>query len=83
MSGTARHIVQLGTSVRVRGLVPGEETTISFVPESESKDFDHGLSLNSVLGEALVGARVGDKASVDTFDNQIELEVLEVKPAEQ
>ena len=83
MNVPAENTVRLGTSVRVRGLVPGEETTICFVPESETKNFDHGLPLNSILGEALVGAEVGDRPSLETFDNLIELEVVEVQPIEE
>jgi len=83
MSITAKSTVQLGTSVRVRGLVPGEETKILFVPESESNFFDQKLPLKSIVGEALVGAKAGDKISLDTFDDKIELEVLEVQPTEQ
>lgn len=83
MSATATDTVQLGTSVKVRGLVPGEQTTIRFVPESESDYFDHRLPLNSILGEALVGAKVGDRVSLGTFDDNMELEVLKVEPVEQ
>jgi transcription elongation GreA/GreB family factor len=83
MNAPAKKTVSLRTSVRVRGLVPGEDTTICFVPESETKEFDHGLPLNSIVGEALVGAEVGDRPSLETFDDEIELEVLEVQPIEQ
>jgi transcription elongation GreA/GreB family factor len=79
MSATAPNTVQLGTSVKIRGLVPGEETVIRFVSERESDYVAHRLPLNSILGGALVGAKAGDEASVDTFDDTIELEVLEVQ----
>jgi transcription elongation GreA/GreB family factor len=83
MSAIATDCVQVGTSVRVRGLVPGSETTIHFVPESEADYFRHRLPLNSILGGALAGAEVGDRAALDTFDDQMELEVLEVQPMKQ
>ena len=83
MSATATNTVQLGTSVKVRGLIPGEETTIRFVPESEANYFDHKLPPDSILGEALVGAEVSDKVAVDPFGDQMELEVLEVEIVEQ
>jgi transcription elongation GreA/GreB family factor len=83
MMATATDTVRLGTSVKVRGLVPGSETTIHFVPENESNYFNHRVPLNSVLGEALVGAGVGDRVSLGTFDDEMELEVVEVQPIEK
>jgi transcription elongation GreA/GreB family factor len=77
MSATAT--VQLGTSVKVRGLVPGSETTLYFVPESESDYSDRRLPLDSILGAALIGAKAGDRIPLDTLDDTMELEVVEVQ----
>jgi transcription elongation GreA/GreB family factor len=68
--------VEPGTWVRVRGLVPGAETVVHFVPDAEVNYFEHKLPAGSLLGEALLGARVGD--AVDLGNDQMELTVLEM-----
>jgi len=75
--------VQLGTSVTVRGLVPGAETTIDFVPAHQANYFARRLPLDSMLGQALVGAKVGDRLPLKTLGENTELEVLKVQPTDR
>jgi transcription elongation GreA/GreB family factor len=67
-----------GTWVRVDGLVPGEKTTLYFVPEEDVNYSRHRLPLDSLLGETLAGTEVGDKVVLDSLDDLVELEVLEI-----
>ena len=65
----------------LRGLVPGAETVIRFVPENEVNYSNHKLPADSFLGEALVNAEVGDVISLDALgddQDQMELTVLRV-----
>ena len=79
MSAQTLETVEPGTLVKVRGLVPGEETVIHFVPESEVNYFQHKLSPDSLLGEALMDVSVGDKVHFDALDNDLrELTVVKV-----
>lgn len=69
--------VELGTWVKVSGLVPGAETMLRFVPESEVNYFQHRLPTDSLLGEALIDVEVGDTVQLDALGNdQMELTVL-------
>ena len=71
--------VEPGTWVKVHGLVPGEETVIYFVPESDVNYFQHKLPPDSLFGEALRDVAVGDKVHLDALGNdQLELTVVEV-----
>ena len=79
MSASSFEPVESGTWIKVRGLVPGEETVIHFVPESEADYFQHKLPPDSVLGNALRNVAVGDKVHVDALGNdQLELTVVEL-----
>ena len=71
--------VGYGTWVKVRGLVPGAETVIHFVPESEANYFQHKLPPDSLFGEALRNVAVGGKVHLDALGNdQLELTVVEI-----
>jgi len=79
MSAPTFETVEPGTWVKVRGLVPGEETVIHFVPESEVNYFQRKLPPDSLFGEALRDVAVGDNVHVDALGNdQLELTVVEV-----
>jgi transcription elongation GreA/GreB family factor len=84
MSIQISETVEPGTWVKVRGLVPGVDTTIHFVCENEVNYDRHKLPSESFLGEALVDAKVGDRVQLDAFDNdqfddeRMELTVLAV-----
>lgn len=69
--------IELGTWVKVSGLIPGAETILRFVPQSEVNYFQHRLPTDSLLGEALMGAEVGDRVQLDALGNdRMELTVL-------
>lgn len=78
MSAPAVEQVELGTWVEVSGFVPGVTSVFHLVPETEVSCRDHRVSGSSVLGSALLGARVGDTVPIDLYGDQLRLTVLEV-----
>jgi len=79
MSAPTLETVEPGTWVKVRGLVPGEEIVIHFVPENEVNYCQHKLPPGSLFGEALRDVAIGDKVHLDDLGNdQLELTVMEV-----
>jgi transcription elongation factor GreA len=57
--------VGLGVAVRVRDLDSGREATHAIVSAAESDPAAGQLSIDSPLGRALAGARVGDEVAFD------------------
>ncbi len=82
MSVSESETVGPSTPVKVWGLVPGSTTTINFVPENEANYFKRQIPLSSTLADALIGAKVGDHVPLDTLDDGMELEVVDVEPAD-
>ena len=79
MSAQRLETVTPGTRVKVRGLVPGAETIIHFVRESEINYFHHKLPPDGLLGQALRNVAAGEKFHVDALGNgPLELTVVEV-----
>ncbi len=70
--------VELGSWAKVAGLLPGTRTIVRFVPDNEVDYGAHKVPRNSLLGDALLGARAGDKVLLNPSYEPVELEVLAV-----
>jgi transcription elongation factor GreA len=68
--------VGLGTAVTVRDLESGRETVHTLVSASESNPARGRLSIDSPLGRALAGARLGDEVAFDAPRGRRRLEVV-------
>ena len=73
--------VEFGSWVKVAGLIPGAETVIRFVRDRDVDYTAHNVSVNSLLGEALMGARAGERVLLNPSHDSRELSVLAVGPA--
>lgn len=70
--------VQVGCTVKVYDETFEEEVEYTIVGTSES-DPDTGLiSCMSPVGKALIGAKVGDKVTIETPNSEIVLKILEI-----
>lgn len=81
MSYQPAQTVEAGTWVKVRGSLPGEDTfeeVFHFVTASQLDLVKNKVSVESPLGQALSGAKAGDKAQLETTRGQMRLEVLEL-----
>jgi len=70
--------VALGVAVTVRDVDSGREATHTIVGAAESDPAAGKLSIDSPLGRALTGARVGDTVDFDAPRGRRSLEVLEI-----
>ncbi len=73
--------VEFGNWVKVAGLMPGVETIIRFVCDREVDYTAHKVPRNSLLGEALFGARVGARVLLNHAHDPKELSILALGPA--
>jgi transcription elongation factor GreA len=70
--------VALGVAVTVRDLDSGREAVHTIVSAAESDPANGRLSIDSPLGRALTGARVGDQVTFDAPRGQRRLEVTAI-----
>jgi transcription elongation factor GreA len=76
--GAADGRVGLGTAVTVRDLESGRQTVHTLVSAAESDPAGGRLSIDSPLGRALAGARVGDEIAFDAPRGRRRLEIVEL-----
>jgi transcription elongation factor GreA len=79
--GGASGEVALGAVVKVRDLDTGREAEHTIVSAAESDPASGRLSIDSPLGRALTGARVGDEVTFDAPRGKRRLEVVAVDEA--
>jgi transcription elongation factor GreA len=72
----SKQVVEIGTKVKVKNLTTGDSFEVTIVGVTEADPFNSRMSSESPLGLALMGARIGDKASASTPNGTMELEVL-------
>ena len=77
-TGGAGDEVALGVAVTVRDLDSGREAVHTMVSAAESDPANGRLSVDSPLGRALTGARVGDQVTFDAPRGQRRLEVVAI-----
>jgi transcription elongation factor GreA len=79
--GGASGEVALGAVVKVRDLDSGREAEHTIVSAAESDPASGRLSIDSPLGRALTGARVGDEVTFDAPRGQRRLEIVAIDEA--
>ncbi len=77
-TGGSSDEVALGVAVTVRDLDGGREATHTIVSAAESDPASGKLSIDSPLGRALTGARVGDQVTFDAPRGQRRLEIVAI-----
>jgi transcription elongation factor GreA len=78
--GGAGDEVALGVTVTVRDADGGREARHTIVSAAESDPASGKLSIDSPLGRALSGAKVGDTVTFDAPRGQRRLEVVAIEP---
>jgi transcription elongation factor GreA len=77
-TGGSIDAVALGVAVTVRDLDSAREATHTIVSAAESDPAAGKLSIDSPLGRALTGARVGDEVTFDAPRGQRRLEIVAI-----
>ncbi|MBN2294617.1 MAG: GreA/GreB family elongation factor [Pirellulales bacterium] len=73
--------IQTGMWAKVRGAMPGQEkfeAVFHFVPNDQVDLDENKISIDSPLGQTLSGAKVGDKAQLETKNGVLGLLVLDL-----
>jgi regulator of nucleoside diphosphate kinase len=71
-------VITMNTIVRVRDVGTGKEEVYNLVFPWESKPLEGRVSVLSVLGLALYGARTGDRVEWETRNGRKQVEVVEL-----
>lgn len=70
--------VLLYSTVKIKDLKTKRTMTYTIVPEKEANFKEGKISINSPIGQGLLGAQVGDVAEIDVPAGKMRFEVLEV-----
>jgi transcription elongation factor GreA len=73
-------VVSIGTVVKVKDS-EGEVESYTVVTPAEAAPSAGRVSINSPLGQALAGHKVGDKATVAAPSGSWEIEIISIEPA--
>jgi len=71
--------VMLGATVRVRNKETGQERPYTLVTEEERFEVDNAASVDSPVGQALMGQKVGDQVEVQGPNGPVYFEILEIQ----
>jgi transcription elongation factor GreA len=73
-------VVEVGTIVKVKD-EEGEVESYTVVMQAEASPTDGRISINSPLGQALAGHKVGDKATVAAPSGSWQIQIVSIEPA--
>jgi len=74
----SKKVVEIGGKVKIRNLKKKEDMEITIVGSTEADPFNGRISNESPVGQALLGAKVGDKVMVEMPSGKSEYEVLKL-----
>jgi transcription elongation factor GreA len=66
------------SNVTIRNIKTGKDLTYKLVAEAEANLKEKKISVNSPIGQGLLGKRIGDSATVQTPAGSIEFEILDI-----
>ena len=70
--------VLLYSTVKIRNTKSGMTMTYAIVPEKEANFKEGKLSINSPIGQGLLGKQVGDIAEIQVPAGKVQFEVMEI-----
>ena len=76
--GEINEEVVMGIPLQVRNKTSGTERTYIIVSSEELDDYDDAASVDSPVGEALLGKKVGDVVGVQGPNGLVEFEILSI-----
>ena len=83
MSDHGTEKVQHGTWIKVSGLTPEKESfedVFHLVSHPEADRLEHNVAISSLLGQVLIGTKVGDEIILNTTKGPMKLTVLKLGP---
>jgi transcription elongation factor GreA len=77
-SATATDVARVGSSVKIKNLTSGSSLGYTLVSSAESRKTTAGLSIESPVGQAVLGRRPGDEVEVQTPGGRVRFRIEEV-----
>ncbi len=71
--------VRIGSTVEIKYIDDDEVDEYKIVGSTEADPFENKISNSSPIAVAILGKRVGDKASVDSPNGSYEVEIISIK----
>ena len=70
--------VVIGSLVSFMEIPHGERESYSLVGKLDANPLKHNISIDSPIGRALLGKRVGDEVAIETPDGNIEIRIIDI-----
>lgn len=77
-SGVHTDAVNIGTTVKIFNRTMNMEKVYHLVGSTEANAMENKISDHSPIGNAVIGAKVGETVKVETMRGVMELEILEI-----
>jgi transcription elongation factor GreA len=77
-SGVHTDAVNIGTTVKIFNRTMNVEKIYHLVGSTEANAMENKISDHSPIGNAIIGAKVGETVKVETLRGVMELEILEI-----
>ncbi|MBE50714.1 MAG: transcription elongation factor GreA [Flavobacteriales bacterium] len=77
-SKLATDSVRLLTKVTIKNLSNDMKMTYAIVPEAEANLKEHKISVSSPIGKGLLGKKVGDTASIQVPNVEIDFKIMDI-----
>ncbi len=74
----ASDTIEMGSSVTLRNVTHKQDLEVVIVGSTEMDPFEHKISNESPLGNALIGRKVGDKFSIEAPAGEVKFEIKAV-----
>ena len=76
---TGMDVVNLGTRVKVKNLVLGNELSYTLVGSNEANALEGKISDQSPVGKAIIGAKVGDTITIAIPSGTLKIQILSIE----
>ncbi|MDO5041421.1 MAG: transcription elongation factor GreA [Peptoniphilus sp.] len=73
-----KDVVNIGSKVKIKNLLDGEEDEYSIVGSAEADPLEGKISNESPVGSKLIGLKAGDTVEIEVPDGIVKYEVLEI-----
>ncbi|CDZ74480.1 Transcription elongation factor GreA [Peptoniphilus sp. ING2-D1G] len=73
-----KEVVNIGSKVKIKNLIDGEEDEYSIVGSAEADPLEGKISNESPVGSKLIGLKIGDTVEIEVPDGMVKYEVMDI-----